>query len=85
MGDWTHIDDHSVNSMKTNLPPLPWLAWTPGERVVVRYKSEDGIHDALGTLVETTPHYVVVEAKRGLVKVPAHQMITGKKVSPNLK
>lgn len=65
-------------------PSLPWLGWSPGDRVVVRYRSEDGTHDALGTLVETDPHFVVIEARRGLVRVAAHTMITGKLVQRRL-
>ena len=66
-----------------NPPPLPWLEWVPGERVVVRYRDEGGVHDALGTLLEVTPHYVVIEARRGRIKVEASTMITGKKVPPS--
>ena len=63
-------------------PELPWMKWAPGERVVVRYRAEDGTHDALGTLLEVAPSYVVVEARRGIVRVEATQMITGKRVPP---
>ncbi len=67
----------------TKLPPaLPWMEWHPGERVVVRYREEDGTHDALGTLVEVEPSYVVVNTRRGRVKIPADSMITGKRVPP---
>ena len=60
---------------------LPWMQWEPGDRVVVRYRAEDGVHDALGWLRERSPHYVVIEARRGLVRVEATQMITGKLVA----
>ncbi len=60
---------------------LPWMDWEPGDRVVVRYRADDGVHDALGTLVERSPHHVVVKARRGLVRVEALQMITGKLVT----
>lgn len=62
-------------------PMLPWATWSPGDRVVVRYRAEDGIHDALGTLLENSPHHVVIEARRGTVRVEAAQMITGKLVA----
>ncbi len=67
-----------------NQPPaLPWLAWEPGQRVVVRYRDEDGsTRDALGTLVETAPDHVVIDARRGRVHVHASQMIVGRKVEP---
>ncbi len=63
-------------------PSLPWLQWVPGDRVVVRYRADDGVHDALGTLLEVTPHFVVVDTRRGRVTVQASTMITGKKVPP---
>ena len=66
----------------TNLPPLPWLAWMPGERVVVRYRLADGLHDALGTLKTTSRDYVEIETRRGLVRVDAETMVTGKRVPP---
>lgn len=62
-------------------PPLPWMEWTVGERVVVRYREPDGVHDALGTLLEREPSYVVIKARRGTVRVEANTMITGKRVS----
>lgn len=65
-----------------NLPPLPWLAWMPGERVVVRYRLADGLHDALGALKTTSRDYVEIETRRGLIRVDAETMVTGKKVPP---
>lgn len=65
-----------------NLPPLPWLAWMPGERVVVRYRLADGLHDALGILKTTSRDYVEIETRRGLVRVDAETMVTGKRVPP---
>lgn len=66
-----------------NLPPLPWLAWMPGERVVVRYRLADGLHDALGALKTTSRDYVEIETRRGLIRVDAETMVTGKKVPPH--
>lgn len=63
-------------------PPLPWLAWSEGERVVVRYRLADGLHDALGALLETAPDHVVIDTRRGPVRVEAETMVTGKKVPP---
>lgn len=62
-------------------PVLPWLQWQPGDRVVVRYRAEDGVHDALGTLLESSEHHVVIAAKRGEVRVEAETMITGRLVA----
>lgn len=63
-------------------PPLPWLEWAVGERVVVRYRAEDGVHDALGDLLDVRPDGVTVRTRRGDVAVHARQMITGKRVPP---
>lgn len=64
-------------------PPLPWMSWEVGQRVVVRYRDTDGgSRDALGTLVETAPDHVVIDARRGRVRVEASQMIVGKVVQP---
>lgn len=67
------------------VPPaaLPWLAWSVGQRVVVRYRDTDGRPtDALGYLTEVAPDHVNVDTKRGNVRVPADRMITGKLVPP---
>ncbi len=69
--------EHSVSSHTLG---LPWLQWTPGERVVLRYRLPDGLHDALGILMETTIDYVVIQTRRGPVRVEAATMVTGKKV-----
>ncbi len=66
---------------ETTPPPLPWMKWAVGDRVVVRYREPDGVHDALGTLLEREPGYVVIEARRGKVRVEANTMITGRRVS----
>ncbi|WP_240470998.1 hypothetical protein [Schaalia suimastitidis] len=63
-------------------PALPWLAWPIGTRVVVRYRLADGLHDALGILVESAPDHVVIETRRGQVRVEAETMVTGKEVPP---
>lgn len=71
-----------VNEDPVTPPPLPWLQWSPGERVVVRFRLADGLHDALGTLIETAPDHVVIDTRRGQVRVEATTMVTGKKVPP---
>ncbi len=63
-----------------NIPPLPWMSWQPGDRAVVRYRAPDGVHDALGEVLEVDVHYVLIRAKRGDVRVEASQMMTGKLV-----
>lgn len=59
---------------------LPWMSWRVGQRVVVRYRLEDGRHDALGHLLEVAPTHVTVNTRRGVVKVLAETMVTGKLV-----
>lgn len=71
-----------ANAGGVPLPPLPWLEWTPGDRVVVRYRLDDGLHDALGYLVETDVDHVVVDTRRGRVRIEAITMVTGKRVPP---
>lgn len=69
--------------MTTDNPPeLPWMSWRAGERVVVRYRQADGLHDALGDLLEVGRDAVVVRTRRGDVRVPAAAMVTGKRVPP---
>ena len=63
-------------------PSLPWLSWGVGDRVVVRYREADGLHDALGELLEVGPGAVVVRTRRGDVRVPAEAMVTGRLVPP---
>ena len=61
-------------------PPLPWLAWQPGERVTVRYRLPDGDHEAVGTLLRTEPHEIEIRARRGDVTIPASALIVGRRV-----
>lgn len=63
-------------------PRLPWTAWSPGMRVVVRYRLADGLHDALGDLEECAPDHVTIRTRRGSVRVEAATMVTGKEVPP---
>lgn len=63
-------------------PQLPWLAWKPGDRVVLRYRLEDGLHDALGDVIEAAVDHVTINTRRGPVRVEASTMVTGKRVPP---
>lgn len=63
-------------------PRLPWTQWEPGIRVVVRYRMKDGLHDALGELLETAADHVTVRTRHGEVRVAAETMVTGKTVPP---
>lgn len=67
-----------------SIAKLPWMRWSVGERVVVRYRLADGLHDALGYLTQVTPDAVTVATRhRGSVRVEAHTMVTGKRVPPS--
>lgn len=63
-------------------PTLPWLAWHVGERVVVRRREPDGLYDALGDLLEVAPDHVTIRTRKGVVRVAAETMVTGKRVPP---
>jgi len=70
-------------------PSSPEISWPEASRtyslssrVVVRYRLDDGLHDALGILLEKAPTHVVIDTRRGRVKVDARTMVTGKQVPP---
>ncbi|WP_062517279.1 putative acetyltransferase [Demequina gelatinilytica] len=55
----------------------------PGHRVVVRYLLPTGeATDALGTLLSVSANGVVVEGKRGTVRIAGDSIIAAKEVSP---
>lgn len=64
------------------IPVLPWMQFEVGERIVIRYRLADGLHDALGEAVEVAPTHVSVATRRGVVRVDARTMVTGKRVPP---
>lgn len=68
-----------VHNAQTN-PPLPWMEWKVGQRVVLRRREADGLYDALGEVLEVNPNYVTIQTRKGPVTVPAHKMVTGKRV-----
>ena len=56
---------------------------TPGHRVVVRYLLPDGqATDALGDLVSVTAEEVVVETRRGTVRIVGDTIIAATEVPP---
>ena len=61
---------------------LPWMSFAVGERIVIRYRLADGLHDALGEALEVAPTHVTVATRRGPVRVDAGTMVTGKRVPP---
>ena len=64
------------------IPPLPWMRFEVGQRIVIRYRLADGLHDALGEALEVAPTHVTVATRRGPVRVDAATMVTGKVVPP---
>ena len=64
------------------IPQLPWMSFAVGERIVIRYRLPDGLHDALGEALEVAPTHVTVATRRGPVRVDARTMVTGKRVPP---
>ena len=64
------------------IPPLPWMRFEVGQRIVIRYRLSDGLHDALGEALEVAPTHVTVATRRGPVRVEAATMVTGKVVPP---
>lgn len=64
------------------IPTLPWMSFRVGERIVIRYRLADGLHDALGEALEVAPTHVTVATRRGPVRVDARTMVTGKRVPP---
>lgn len=70
------------NQLAAAIARLPWMRLELGSRVVVRYRLEDGLHDALGILLEKAPTHVVIDTRRGRVRVDARTMVTGKQVPP---
>ncbi|MFC2557383.1 MAG: hypothetical protein ACFNXV_05800 [Pauljensenia sp.] len=49
---------------------------------MIRYRLADGLHDALGEATEVAPTHVSVATRRGVVRVDARTMVTGKRVPP---
>ena len=64
------------------IPQLPWMSFAVGERIVIRYRLADGLHDALGEALEVAPTHVTVATRRGPVRVDARTMVTGKRGPP---
>ena len=64
------------------IPDLPWMRFEVGQRIVIRYRLSDGLHDALGEALEVAPTHVTVATRRGPVRVDAATMVTGKRVPP---
>ena len=64
------------------IPQLPWMSFAVGERIVIRYRLADGLHDALGEALEVAPTHVTVATRRGPVRVDSRTMVTGKRVPP---
>ena len=64
------------------IPALPWMQFRVGERVVIRYRLADGLHDALREALAVAPTHVSVAPRRGVVRVDARTMVAGKRAPP---
>ncbi|BCW07347.1 hypothetical protein [Arthrobacter sp. NtRootA1] len=66
-----------------HLPPRQFLLTAqPGIRVVVRYRIQDGLTDALGYLVTTTENSCTVRTRTSDVEIPLALVIAAKEVPP---
>ncbi|WP_051181107.1 hypothetical protein [Arthrobacter sp. TB 26] len=57
-------------------------AAAPGTRVVVRYRIEDGLTDALGELVACTADACTIRTRRSDVVIPLPLVVAAKQVPP---
>jgi hypothetical protein len=70
------------------VPPVPltppaWRGWPVGARVVVRRALPGGgLGDVLGELLEVDDDGVLVESRRGPVRVDAADIVLSKRVPP---
>ncbi|WP_264670692.1 hypothetical protein [Arthrobacter sp. VKM Ac-2550] len=63
--------------------PLDFLRGAaPGTRVVVRYRIDDGVTDALGYLISLDATECTVRTRRGDVVVPLDRVEAAKEVPP---
>lgn len=65
--------------------PVPWRAWTPGTRVMVRRRIDDPEHpytDVLGDVVTNDGSGLVLRTRRGDVHVPGDAIAIGKPIPP---
>ena len=53
-----------------------------GTPVVVRYRIEGGLSDALGVLSSRTPTHCVIDTRRGLTTVDLADVVLAKQVPP---
>ncbi|WP_426996458.1 hypothetical protein [Pseudarthrobacter sp. N5] len=69
----------------TSTTPSPrefLAAAAPGTRVVVRYRIDDGLTDALGYLVQTADGESTVRTRRSDVVIPLDLVVAAKEVPP---
>ncbi|MFK0005561.1 hypothetical protein ACIQTZ_00760 [Paenarthrobacter sp. NPDC090520] len=66
-----------------HLPPRQFLLTAePGTRVVVRYRIEEGLTDALGYLVAVNGNSCTVRTRTSDVDIPLAMVIAAKQVPP---
>ncbi|ASN21034.1 hypothetical protein CGK93_16115 [Arthrobacter sp. YN] len=65
------------------MPPRQFLLTAePGIRVVVRYRIDDGLTDALGYLLDTSDNSCTVRTRTSDVEIPLAMVIAAKEVPP---
>ncbi|WP_440589411.1 putative acetyltransferase [Paenarthrobacter nicotinovorans] len=66
-----------------HLPPRQFLLTAePGIRVVVRYRIDDGLTDALGYLLDAGQNSCTVRTRTSDVEIPLAMVIAAKEVPP---
>ncbi|QYF91550.1 hypothetical protein KY499_16350 [Arthrobacter sp. PAMC25284] len=64
-------------------PPQQFLSGAPlGTRVVVRYRINEGLTDALGELLARTPGGCTIRTRRDDVVIPLALVVAAKEVPP---
>jgi hypothetical protein len=61
---------------------VAWESWTIGTRVSVRFRDAGRARDALGDLVASGDGALVIETRRGPVRVPVADILVGRRVPP---
>ena len=61
---------------------VAWESWAIGTRVSVRFRDEGRARDALGDLVAAGDGALVIDTRRGPVRVPVADILVGRRVPP---
>lgn len=69
-------------SLPTPAPAAFLAAAVPGTRVVVRYRIEEGLTDALGHLVACDAGTCIIRTRQADVVIPLERVVAAKEVPP---